>query len=364
MSCAVVRVRNADGWARTLGVTAVLVGCEWSLGVCHATAAEAPLVFEKSMPIPGVPEAAYSDYMSMDYADKRLFATPQAAKAVAVIDIRNGRVLKMITGIGDPHGSFYSQKLRRLFVTDGAAGDVKVYSGDDYSLIKTIPLKRGADWIAYDRRSGLLYVNNGGEAAGMKHAVISVVDPVRMVKVANIAIVAPDLEASVLDPRKELLYDNLVDSSAVAVVDLRQRKVVATWKLPGGEHTPYSIALDGVRGRLYVACRDSVRGSAMNGTIFVLDTSNGRSVGALPIGGWADSMSIDRRRQRIYVSTGVGYIETYSIEAKSGYRRLHRVETALMAKTSLYSGRLDRLFVSVPHMNDTPAQVMVFKPQP
>jgi hypothetical protein len=34
-----------------------------------------------------------------------------------------------------------------------------------------------------------------------------------------------------------------------------------------------------------------------------------------------------------------------------------------MAKTSLYSSELDRLYVSVPHLT-TEAQIMVFKPAP
>jgi hypothetical protein len=36
----------------------------------------------------------------------------------------------------------------------------------------------------------------------------------------------------------------------------------------------------------------------------------------------------------------------------------------VMAKTSLYSSELDRMYVSVPHLGDTPAQIMIFKPSP
>ncbi|HEY7889807.1 MAG TPA: hypothetical protein VIC29_16425 [Steroidobacteraceae bacterium] len=41
-----------------------------------------------------------------------------------------------------------------------------------------------------------------------------------MRKVADIPIAAPDLEAAVVDSGKQLLYVNLVNESAVAVVDL------------------------------------------------------------------------------------------------------------------------------------------------
>jgi DNA-binding beta-propeller fold protein YncE len=346
------------GARHLLGLAAVLT-VAWPLGAPHASAADGPLVLERSIKIPDVPVGPYSDYSSIDLVGGRLFTTPQAAKAVAVLDLKDGRVLKVIPGIGNPHGSFYSPKLKRLFVADGASGELKVFSGEDYSLIKTIPLARDADWMVYDPHSQLIYVNNGGKDAGMDHSLISVIDPVRMEKVADIPVETPGLEASAIDSEKQLLYVNLVDEAAVAVVDLGKRRIIATWKLPVGAHRNLAIALDTVHSRIYVACRDS----PMQGSIIVLDSAGGRAVATLPIGGLADGISVDPRRQRIYVSTGVGHIETYDIEANDVYHREAPVDTAVMAKTSMYSSELDRLFVSVPHLT-TDAQIMVFKPVP
>ena len=345
---------------RLLVATGALMACLWPVGAAQASAADRPLVPEGSMTMPAVPPGPYSDYLCIDSSSGRLFATPQAAKAVAVLDLKNVRVLKVIHGIGNPHGVFYSPTLRRLFVADGASGDVKVFSGKDYSLIKTIPLARGADGFVYDPRSRYIYVNNGGEDAGMSHALISAVDTVRMEKVADIPIATPDLEASAVDSAKRLLYVNLVDEAEVAVVDLSGRRVLTRWKLPAGVHSNIAMALDAAHARLYVASRDS----AMHGSLIVLDTANGRAVAKLPIGGWADGISIDHERHRIYVSTGVGHIDTYAVGAHDTYRREASVDTAVMAKTSVYSSELDRLYVSVPHLGETMAQIMIFKPSP
>jgi len=146
----------------------------------------------------------------------------------------------------------------------------------------------------------------------------------------------------------------------VAVVDLKTRHVVDTWKLPAGGHANLAITLDGAHDRLYVACRDS----PMQGSIIVMDTSDGRTIATLPIGGWADGVFVDQKRRRLYVSTGVGHIETYTIEANDVFRRQAAVDTAVMAKTSLYSSELDRVYVSVPHLGSTMAQILVFKPSP
>jgi DNA-binding beta-propeller fold protein YncE len=345
--------------ARPLIVSVAWLACAWAVTATPASAADGPLVLERSIKIPGIPVGPYADYPSIDLVGARLFATPQAAKAVAVLDLKDGRVLKVISDIGNPHGSFYSSQFKRLFVADGASGDLKVFSGEDYSLIKTISLARNADWLVYDPHSRFIYVNNGGEDAGMDHSLISVVDPDRMEKVADISIATSGLESSAIDSERQLLYVNLVNEAAVAVVDLGKRKAVATWKLPGTGHRNLAIALDTQHSRLYVACRDS----PMQGSMIVLDSANGRAVTTLPIGGLADGISIDQKRQRIYISTGVGHLETFTIEANDVYRRQATVDTAVMAKASLYSSDLDRLFVSVPHLS-TEAQIMVFKPAP
>jgi len=347
----------------TTFVIAVLLSAPLALAFSKAMAAEAPLMLERSIKIPDVPVGPYTDTMSVDVAGGRLFASPQAAKAVAVLDLKDGRVLKMISGVGNPHGLFYSPKLKRLFVSDGASNDVKVFNGDDYSLIKTIPLAQGVDALTYDPRSQFIYVSNGGDEAGMDQSLLSAIDTVKMEKVADIPVATKGLEGIIVDPEKQVLYAESDESDHfLAVVDLNKRQTTATWPLPAG-HRAKAIALDSAHARLYVACRDS----ALYGSIIVMDTANGRTVATLPIGGWADGIFLDQKRQRIYVSAGVGRVETYAIGPNDADHRQAPVDTAMLAKTSLYSSELDRLYVSVPHLSmgsDGDAQIMVFKPEP
>jgi hypothetical protein len=108
-----------------------------------------------------------------------------------------------------------------------------------------------------------------------------------------------------------------------------------------------------------VGCNDSdVRGS-----IVVIDTQTGKELNRLPIGSWVDSMYYDAPRRRIYASTGVGEIFTYERQSDGNYAPLEPVDTAVMARTSLFSAELDLLFVTVPHLGWTTAKVLVFKPQ-
>lgn len=359
------RIINARvGW--TVGIT-VVAGCllsgQASSATSHPALVKAPLLLEKSISIPGVPLALYSDVISVDVRGRRVFATPQAAGAVAVLDIDSGKVLKMLGGIGKLQGIFYFPDANRLFVVDGKSGEMKVFNGDTYALEKAIKLNVGADAVAYDPMKKLLYVGNAGEDAGVDHGEIAVVDPARLEVLAEIPVSSSELEGMAVDVQRQKLYINLVDEAAVAVIDLDSRRQVAKWKLPAGKHFPFQATVDAKRNRLYVVSRDDIEGFDVRGTLFVLDLSNGRTVASLPVGGWPDGVFVDARRDRVYVTTGVGRIDTFAVYPGDQYSRLEAVDTPLISKHGAFSPELDRLFVDTPHTGRAGAQVQIFKPE-
>ena len=330
-------------------------------GVRLAIAGPVPVarafVFEKAMVIPGVPWGPYSDHLAADVHGGRLFASPQAAHEVAVLDVKTSKVIALIKDIGNPHGLFYSRQFNRLFVTDGAAGNVKVFDGTTFALEATIPAP-GADGLSFDPSTKLLYAVYGGDDAGMSHAALAVIDTATSRKIADIAVNSPSLDGPVVDTAGHRLYVDMTDNNAVAVVDLISRRVIASWSIGQSRHN-MATALDPEHHLLYVGCRDG----DMRGSIAVLEVPTGRVVNRLPIGGWVDSMDYDSRRQRVYLSSGTGYLEAYQVLPGHAFRKLESAETAVMAKTSLYSPQLDREFVSVPHLGDTPAKILVFAPR-
>jgi DNA-binding beta-propeller fold protein YncE len=320
--------------------------------------AQQPLALVQTIAMPEVPAGPYSDHMALDVQGRRLFTTPQANKAVDVLDLGTGRVLHTISGFGNPHSILYRADRNRLFVTDGGTGSLRIFDATTYREIKSIKLELDADGIGYDDKSGYLYVSNGGDAAGKDYSFISIVDTAREEKIGDIRIEAPGLEAMLIDHASKRLYINLPESSSIAVVDLQRKSVITNWPLAMGKNN-MAFAFDPERHLLYVGCRDTdVRGS-----IVIVNTQTGKELERLPIGGWVDSMFYDPATNRIYASSGVGEVFTYQRQADGRYKALSPVDTAVMAKTSLYSPELHRLFVSVPHLGETVAKVLVFNPQ-
>jgi DNA-binding beta-propeller fold protein YncE len=319
--------------------------------------AKPPFTLVQTIAMPEVPTGPYADHMALDLDGQRLFTTPQANQAIDVLDLATGTVLRTIRGFGNPHAILYRKDRHRLFVTDGA-GAVKVFDATSYREIKSIELELDADGIGYDAETGYLYVSNGGAAAGKEYSLISIIDTAREAKIGDIRVRAPGLEAMVIDHASNRLYINLPEDSAIAVIDLKKRAVIATWPLTMSNRNE-AIALDAEHHWLYVGCNDSdVRGS-----IVVVDTQTGKELQRLRIGSWVDSMFYDSSRRRIYASTGVGEVFTYERQTDGSYQALEPVDTAVMAKTALFSSELDRLFVTVPHLGWTTAKVLVFKPQ-
>jgi DNA-binding beta-propeller fold protein YncE len=332
--------------------------CLFGSSSAGSFASAQPLVLVQSLEMPEVPAGPYSDHMAIDVQGQRLFTTPQANKAVDVLDLKTGKVLHTITGFGNPHAILYRANLNRLFVTDGGLGSLRIFDATTYRELKSIKLELDADGIGFDESSGKLYVSNGGDAAGKEYSLISIIDVAREQKIGDIRIESPGLEAMMIDHASGRLYINLPDSSSVAVVDLQKRSVVANWPLTKGKKN-MAFALDAEHHLLYVGCRDTdVRGS-----IVVIDTKTGKELERLPIGGWVDSMFYDPQRRRIYSSCGVGEVFTWERKTDGSYKPLDPVDTAVMAKTALYSPEIDRLFVSVPHLGGTTAKVLVFKPE-
>jgi DNA-binding beta-propeller fold protein YncE len=328
------------------------------LSGCAFAAAQQPLVLVQTIAMPEVPAGPYSDHMALDVKGQRLFTTPQANKAVDVLDLKTGKVLHTIAGFGNPHSILYRADLNRLYVTDGGAGALKIFDATTYREIKSIKLELDADGIGYDEATGYLYVSNGGDAAGKEYAFLSIVDTQREEKIGDIRIEAPVLEAMQIDHTRNRIYVNLPESSSIAVIDMQKRSVIADWPLTMGKRN-MAFAFDPETRLLYVGCRDT----EVRGSIIVVDAQSGKEIQRLPIGGWVDSMFYDPQRKRIYSSSGVGEVFTYERQLEGTYKALEPVDTAVMAKTALYSPELKLLFVSVPHLGETAAKILVFKPE-
>lgn len=315
---------------------------------------------ERSILLRDVATGPYTDHLTVDSRRHRVFGTMQASHQVSVADYRTGEVFQSIPDIGNPHGIFFNVLLDRLFVTDSVAHAVRIYDGDDYSLIKNISTGGGEDGIATDPKDArYLYVANGGHNAGETSSRLTLIDMESLDIISQIPIQTATLEESVVDPRARRIYACAANEHSILVIDQDSGGCLDTWHLPDSKLV-MSLALDSPRNRIFAGSRNTSR----RGSLVEVDTTNGDIYGWWSAGGWIDNLWVDSKRNRVFVSSGIGEVQTWHIEENGELSSLSPVDTSVMAKTCYYSSSVDRLFVAVPHLGFPweYARILVFKP--
>jgi DNA-binding beta-propeller fold protein YncE len=308
-----------------------------------------PLKLAQTLTLPSNVKGQF-DHFGVDLKGNRLFATPEGSKSVLVFELSSGKPIHTITGIGKPHAVLYREDLNRIYVTDGDAGDVKIFDGKSYALLSSVKLLEDADSIGYDPKTKYLYIDNGGGDVHQTYSMLSVVDTTAGKKVADIKIDGETLEAMALESSTPRLYVNNKAKNQVDVVDRDKRAIVASWPVTKCK-TNVAMALDESNHRLFVACR--------TGNMVVLDTESGKEITALPITKGVDDIIYDPESKRIYAACD-GNVDVYQQSDPDQYKLLAQVPTGPMARTARLVPELKRYFVAQPLHGTEPAKIFVF----
>jgi len=291
------------------------------------------------------------DHFAIDLAGNRLFATPEEYKAVLVIDLKTGNVIHKITGIEKPHAVLFREDLKRLYVTDGEAGDVKIVDSDSYKILSTVKLLEDADSIGYDPATKLLFIDNGGGDVHQTYSMLSVVDTTAAKKVTDMKVDGDTLEAMILEKSSSRLFVNNRAKSQVDVIDREKRTLIASWPITLAK-TNVAMAYDETNHRLFIACR--------SGGIVVLDTQSGKELSVLPITKGVDDAVFDPASKRLYASCD-GDVSVYKQDSPDKYTLLGKVPTGALARTALLVPQINRYFVAVPQKGTSNAEIQVFE---
>lgn len=103
-------------------------------------------------------------------------------------------------------------------------------------------------------------------------------------------------EGFAVDDANGFFYTNLEDKDRTLRVDVKARKVVASWAAGCGEQGPRGLRVDTARGLVLVACTDQVR---------ILDAkSDGALAWKLPTGAGVDDVEYVAGTKTLYVAAG------------------------------------------------------------
>jgi DNA-binding beta-propeller fold protein YncE len=295
--------------------------------------------------------SGHFDHFGVDLKHSRLFVTPEAAKCLEVFDIRTGKHIRTVDGIGEPHAVVYREDLNRIYVTDGVDGSLRIIDGVSYKILKTVKLRVDADSVGYDPVNHYLYIDNGGKDAKQDFEMISVISTDTGEIVGEMRAESNSLEAIALESGSSRMFVNNRAKNTIEVVDREHRTIIATWPITLGK-VNVPMALDEANHRLFVGCRD--------GKMVVLDTVSGKELQALPITKGTDDIVFDTVKKRIYVASD-GAVDVYEQIDSDHYKLLGTVPTGPVAKTARLVPELNRYFVAAPKQGEKKAEILVFE---
>jgi WD40 repeat protein len=297
--------------------------------------------------------ANHFDHLTPDLKNNRLFVVPEDNKSIEVYDIRSGKFVHSVKGIGVGHSVVYRADIDRIFVTDGSDGDVKIFNGTTYELLKSVKLLADSDATGYDPVTHYLYIADGGLDAKLSYTFLEIVNTDTGEKVGQIKIDSNRLEAMVVEKAGSRLFLNMTEKNSIGVIDRKKQAVATVWPLTCKVNA--SVAIDEKNHRLFAACRD--------GNMNVLDSDTGKVLQNLPISTGVDDMTFDPASQRVYVAAGEGFVNVFKETDPDHFQALGKIPTGPLGKTGLLVPALNEYFVAVPPHGAKCAEVLVFSVQ-
>ncbi|HSV62057.1 MAG TPA: YncE family protein [Chthoniobacterales bacterium] len=303
-----------------LRLTVLILG--GALALQNAVAGDA-YKFLNEIPIGG--EGGW-DILTVDSAANRLYLSH--ATKVVVVDLEKNAVAGEITDTPGVHGLIPVPEMQRGFSTNGRENKSSVV---DLATLKTtskIDTGDGPDAFAYDAKHGEVYIfNHKGNSA-------TVIDAKNTKVVATVQL-GGSPEFGVSDDAAGKVYVNLEDKSEVAVIDTTKHEVVAHWPLaPGTE--PTGIALDAAHHRLFSTCHNKM--------MEMVDTTNGKVMGSVPIGSGVDGCAFDDTTQLAFASCGEG-TTTIAKEEGDKLTLVQTLKTERSARTMAIDPKTHRIYL-------------------
>ena len=316
---------------------------------------KAPLRLAHTIDLPGVRKW---DHFGVDLKGNRLFVASEEEPAVEVFDLRTNKHLQSLTEFKEPHNVLPLPELKKIYVVDGEASEIKILDYDSYKLIGRTELTIDADPVVYDSSSKYLYVVNGGREAKTPTCLISIVDTTTGKKIADMKLETNRLESMAIEKSGTRLFVNMTGINSIGVLDREKRAVVETWPVTAGKDN-VPLQYDEATHRLFLATRKPSK-------LVVVNADNGKQVASLDVADYVDDLAYDSAHHRLYLPGGGGNGAVTVVEQHGAddYKIVATIPTKPGAKTARLVPELNKYYVGVPAKDAQPAQILVFDVAP
>jgi DNA-binding beta-propeller fold protein YncE len=281
----------------------VLAALSVPAAAAEKPAAPAPALELSAIALPGAPPGGmFLDYLAVDRARGRVYVPAGATGNVVVIDTKTHDV-HPISGFPTAELERRGRKFHVGPSSATIAGDY-VYVGNraDSSVcaVSATTLARGAcvklpsspDGVAYVAATHEVWVTTPRDKA---IAVLDVAAP-GMPKLSGSFTLEGSPEGYAVDDQHGVFYTNLEDKDRTLRIDVKTRKVTATWQPECGEAGPRGLTVVPADGLLVVACTDHLVALAAG--------KDGKLLSKLATGQGVDDLDYLPATRSVYAAAG------------------------------------------------------------
>src|ERR1700722_647700 len=186
------------------------------------------------------------DHMAIDPGRQRLFVAELGNNTVSVVDLKERKVLRRISGLKEPQGVGYVASTDTLYVANAGDGSLRLFRGENYAEETRINLGDDADNVRVDDAASRVIVGFGSGA-------LAVVDAVSGSKIADIPLKSHPESFQLSRDGKEI-FVNVPNAREIAVIDRGMGKQVASWPMRSATGN-FPMALDEDAGQVFTVFR-------------------------------------------------------------------------------------------------------------
>src|SRR6187399_2592606 len=308
-----------------------------ALAIAPPFAAGASLTVDVKIPLGDI--AGRIDHLAYDSARQRLYVAELGNNSVGIVDLKQRRLLRTMTGFDEPQGIGYEASTDTVYVANGGDGSLRLFRGADFSAIGKIDLGADADNVRVDPKAQRVYVGHGGGA-------IAVIDAVTRKRIADISFKGHP-ESFQLESNGPRIFVNAPDAGAIQILSRDTNTAIGSWSTAELQAN-YPLATDLTNHRVLAVFRRPARLEAF-------DATTGKRLGGSDVCGDADDLFVDARRERVYVICGDGSVDSYA--SGTGFARLDRLPTSHGSRTGLYLPDNNLLAVAIRAATKEPAAI-------
>jgi DNA-binding beta-propeller fold protein YncE len=267
------------------------------LFVVSPSRAAVPDVLRKvaDIPLPGA--ASRFDYASLD--GDTLYLNHMGAGEVVVFDVRARKVAAVLKGFPRCTGILAVPALHRVFVSTPGDGQVVAIDGKTHAVLARLPAGRFPDGIAFEAGSGRIFVSD--EAGGA----VTAIDATALKVLAKIPI-GGEAGNTQADSEAHLVYTNDQTHGDLVVIDPASLAVKA--KIPLGIKGNHGLYLDLPRRLAFIASEETSQ-------LLLLDLAERKVIATFPLGKGPDVLAFDPGMRRLYVASESGTVSVFRVSA-------------------------------------------------